>query len=398
MKHLDERDIDRIRVRAYFHSIEPCRATECDELCNWLDAEREEQEVLLCILRRFPTLFGVFRRASEPDLSICYVGVLLRAIRDVEDDFGLSDVETRLTTLTQRWPISQLENIERLFADNNGKVGSEADWFSVLTELYGISHLDGLGRIHSLGFPPRSPQNRNPAFDCEISCPGLPILCDIKPASGSGFALVRDELRVVIADWAMQHGLGSVDFFTQSQGTISQPSLGPQIRHSGGVAAFEFALSGHTTVPGSPLPLALGTTSFDVTLVPAATVVSSSGVQSVSARIQSLVPMLLKQIRNKADAAQRSQRQFILCHVRLPSSGNSDLRDSQQFHDWFAGATSQISPTEPAHTLWLGALVLDFTMGSPNSMCHLRRSATWPAGVTPASLAGMLSSGNLRHI
>jgi hypothetical protein len=395
LMHLDHRDTERVRIRAFFFSENPSRASKNDPLRNWFDAEREEEGELLAVLAGYPHLFGVFSAAKPPpSLATCYVGYLLRAKRDEDVDFGLADVEAMLDVLIRRFGAPALyEQLDDLFVSSDATL-SETRWVKAVTELHALARLQTLGKLDSLGWPPPSPGTSNtPPFDCRVDCPGGPIACDIKPASGSGFALVRDTLAPIVTAWASTHVLGPVEFFIHYTGTVTQQVLGPAVRQVTDIAQFATALNRHSTPPAAPIALKLGTTNFDITVAFPGSQYVSGGMQPASTLVSSLLPTLLNHIGQKTKGAVANGNvPFLLCYVRLPGSGGGDLKAAHLFRDWFAAASALGASLGAGNSLWLGVLLLDYLTGSPNSTCYLRPPAAWPSTVTPISLAAALSS------
>jgi len=395
MLHLDERDTERIRVRAYFLSEDSSRASRHDAVKNWTDAELLEQGILLQLLNVYPTLQGIFSaRLTPADLSICYVGDLLRATRDAGVEFGLAELDNILSSLVARFGMQPLyEQLDDLFLDSD-RILSENRWLKATTEIHALAFLENHRALASLGWPPPTAGTSNtPPFDCRVDHRGTPIPCDIKPASNSGLRLVTDALRPIAQSWATKYGLQNVDIEVRYSGTVAQQNMGPALRNTGVVAQFEQALDQFSSVPQTPLAVNLGGTRFDVTIVAGASVFSSTGTQSPAAVVAALVPTLERHIRQKANAATANgNAPFLLCYVRLPSSGASDIKSRHYFRQWFASASANAPNLGAAASLWLGVLFLDFTTGSPDAIGYFRPSATWLNGATPASLAQATAS------
>jgi hypothetical protein len=231
MIHLDNRDTDRVRTRAYFLSKDHSRNSATDHLRNWFDAENEEERVLLSVLAKYPCLYGVFSALPVlPSLSVCYIGNWLRTIRDEgTDDYGLTDVEHMADILIRRFGSPSLyEQIGDLFVGSDA-TRSEARWFKAMTEISALSHLHNVGALASLRWPaPSAGSSNTPPFDCRVNTPAGAIPCDVKSASGSGFKLVRDALWPIIQNWASTNNLIGIDFSIHYRGSVTQQSLGPR--------------------------------------------------------------------------------------------------------------------------------------------------------------------------
>lgn len=396
MRHLDDRDTDRVRTRAYFLSRGHSRKSAADHLRNWFDAENEEERILLSVLDNFPCLYGVFTSLPEPpSLSVCYIGDLLRTIRDEGFDYyGLTDVENMADILISRFGATALyEQLNDFFVDSDAAL-SKARWFKAVTEISALSHLHNLGALASLGWPPPSAGSSNtPPFDCRIKSSGGAIPCDVKPASGSGFKLVRDKLGPVIQNWSLTNNLSGIDFFIRYRGSVAQQLLGPVLRQTTSVQQFESTLNRHTIPPAVPIQSTIGGTHFDIIVTGSGSSNVSSGFQPASALIKAMLPTLVKHVKKKGgSAAAAGHTPFLLCYVRLSGIGGGDLKPAHLYHDWFRAASVKGADLGAGNSLWLGVLLLDYVTGTPRSICYLRSAGSWPPGVTPTNLATALSS------
>ncbi|WP_437886308.1 hypothetical protein [Sorangium sp. So ce307] len=396
MLHLDHRDVERVQNRAFYLSKDPARNSAHDTVRNWFDAEDEEERILLATLAAFPRLHDVHAKSATPaSLAICYVGHLLRTIRDEGGDyFGLADIEKMVDALAARFGVTALhEQLDDLFVGSDATL-SETRWIKAVTELRALSRLHELGKLDSLGWPPPALGTSNtPPFDCRVASSGGPIPCDIKPASGSGFNLVRDALRPIVEAWSTKYHLGSVEYFIHYTGTVTQQALGPAIRQTAGMQQFANTLDGYSTLPLAAIPLVLDNTHFEVTLASPGSQHISGGMQPSSALVDSLLPTLTKHIQQKMKGAfANGNIPFLLCYVRLPGSGGGDLKAAHLYRDWFAAASMQAANLGAHSSLWLGVLLLDYVTGWPRSTCYFRQTAAWPAGATPVNLASALAS------
>jgi hypothetical protein len=276
------------------------------------------------------------------------------------------------------------EQIRDLFSSDPAL--SQAKWEKASTELFALAHFQRRDLLYSLGWPPG--YSDEAPFDFRACVSDQIVLCDAKPASGNGLALVRQEVETIVNRWKDERGLAAVQVSVEYRGTITQQVVGRALREGPALALFAADLDQSTNIPETSLDLILDRSRIEVTLTEAPSPRYDGGIQGVDALIASLAPTVEKHVKKKAKLSfANGSTPFLLVYVYLPGAGGSDVKASHILPRVFAAVDS--AQTDPiVDALWLGGVVLDCRAADPPTvMCCLRKDASWPEGVAPTQFA-----------
>ena len=268
------------------------------------------------------------------------------------------------------------------------------NWEKALTESLGLSELQALGCLDSIGFPPSA--GNTPPFEGTIKvkggCLGFPsqvIPFDVKPAFGSGEEMVRFLVEDEVRSWALGLGQSVPDCVFHTSGPVLQ-------RNPNGIGLQVQSFLAH--LPAAPVypksfSLTVGLASICVVLEQSQSLQVDTSSFALTEKDAAVAGFLRGHLSKKAEHASRLNKPFLLIYVKPNGRGLADLKQSQVedfTHPDVTGSHRQSRP-EPnivGSDLWLGTLFLDFCQGSngrPKRQGWFRECAKWPTKLTGAT-------------
>jgi transcriptional regulator with XRE-family HTH domain len=305
-------------------------------------------------------------------------GVSERALRNLESGRG-STVETLVRVNAPRMqPI-----LSKLFQILPIEKAIKA-WDQALSEIFAFAHFESLGILHSIGWPSDFPGQDAP-FDFAINVEGNIVAGDIKPANGSGYRLLEQELRRCISEQAAQSGMADPRVTIRYHGPLTQESVGANLR--------QFVVDLKQRIANRPLSeprtftLTIGSAMLSVIL--GDTKQLGGGITGTSVLSDVLAPTFKSHIEGKGRHGSKYDIRFVLSYVRLPRRGSADIKNHASFGDTIAKAIKEIgSPTSD----WLGTVFL--SPGTQNTEPRFFESSTanWPTGLSAKTLSHCLGA------
>jgi hypothetical protein len=307
---------------------------------------------------QFPAL-ALCSTSVEYNPDVAYIGVLLSLFENDQFDFGLSEVDIALATLLARFTVSDLrEQVEDLFCSD--PTLSQARWEKASTELYAFAHFERCGLLYSLGWP--AGYSDTPPFDFRTRVSGQIVLCDAKPASGNGLALVRQAIEKIVKEWTENRGLAALQACLDYRGTITQQVVGPVLRQGQVLAQFAADLNRHARIPEAPLHLTLDLSRIEVKLTVDQSLRASGGIQGVDPLIASLVPTVGKHAVRKAKLSSANGSVPFLCICTCKEPGQATSSPSTSCRKCLQKSTALRTTLMSIH---FGSAASFWTIGAP---------------------------------
>lgn len=380
---LTDLELDRIRTRAFYLSLDETRADRHDADKNWADAVAAEEAHFLSLLDATPRLAGLVKKHA-PDLRRAHVGRLMRQLRDEPPVPELGAVEQALEGLSARFSDKDLHAIHEDLVVDADAMQSEARWDRAVTDLYAFDALQRHKCLGSLGWPGAKDEKTLPPFDCSIMLNGITVPCDVKPAFGSGFRQVRDAVLPRVAAWANERGLEDVQTLLSYRGSVVSNGTSSEAE----LSRLDEQLQLMTEAPSNWVNLRLGGSQFDV--IVARPSPPSMFLAPVPPLVSAQLPSFKKHVEAKSKAsAAHGGAPFLLGYVMLPGGTASPGLFDDLAKKTASGA---MHLGHSAGALWLGAILFDYQSDQPAISLHVRPAADWPAQLSYRTLASALGA------
>ena len=265
-------------------------------------------------LEKFRWLADAYRIASCPILSGAYLADYL--LFEPEFASELIEVDAALRCLHKRIDDPRMQPIlSQLFAKLPIEKAIKA-WDQALSEIFAFAHFESLGILHSLGWPSDFPGQHAP-FDFAIKIEGNILAGDVKPANGSGYRLLEQNLRRCVSEHATQTGVAVPRVTIRYHGPLTQEIVGDNLQQF--VLDFKQKIAKHPLSESQTIALTIGST--NLTIILGDTEELGGGITGTSVLSDALAPTFKNHIEDKGRHGGKYDVRFLLAYVRLPGRG-----------------------------------------------------------------------------